>query len=122
MRDGSALTEAGQPVIVLVHDNFGRAARAQASALGVSDLRIYAYPHFEPGDDLALEVEKARRAAHEFPKLFTRLLTMSAADLLVNTPDTVWSACRARDQLKPIEQHLDIRPARRMRRINGEVR
>ena len=72
MRDGIALTKAGQPVIVFVHDNFERAARAQASALGVSDLRIYAYPHFEPGDDLRLEVDKARRAADEFPKLLAR--------------------------------------------------
>jgi hypothetical protein len=69
VRDGIALTRAGHPVVVFVHDNFERAARAQASALGVSDLRIYAYPHFEPGDDPALEVDKARRAAADFPKL-----------------------------------------------------
>lgn len=72
MRDGIALSKAGHPVVVFVHDNFERAARAQASALGVSDLRIYVYPHFEPGDDLALEVDKARQAADEFPKLLAR--------------------------------------------------
>ena len=72
MRDGIELSKAGHPVVVFVHDNFERAARAQASALGVSDLRIYAYPHFEPGDDLALEVDKARRAADDFPKLLAR--------------------------------------------------
>ena len=69
MRDGIALTKAGHPVVVFVHDNFERAARAQAAALGVADLRIYAYPHYEPGDDLAREVDKALRAADEFPKL-----------------------------------------------------
>ena len=69
MRDGIALSRAGHPVVVFVHDNFERAARAQAAALGVGDLRIYAYPHFEPGDDLALEAAKALRAADELPKL-----------------------------------------------------
>jgi hypothetical protein len=69
VRDGITLTKAGHPVVVFVHDNFERAARAQAAALGVPDLRIYAYPHYEPGDDLALEVDKALRAVTEFPKL-----------------------------------------------------
>lgn len=69
MRDGITLAKAGHPVVVFVHDNFERAARAQAAALGVSDLRIYVYPHYEPGDDLALEVDKALKAVEDFPKL-----------------------------------------------------
>ncbi len=69
MRDGIALTKAGHPVVVLVHDNFERAARAQAAALGVTDLRFYVFPHYEPGDDPALEVDKALRAVAELPNL-----------------------------------------------------
>ena len=69
MRDGIALTKAGHPVVVFVHDNFERAARAQAAALGVADLRLYVYPHYEPGDDLALEADKALRAVAELPDL-----------------------------------------------------
>jgi hypothetical protein len=69
VRDGIALTRAGHPVVVFVHDNFERAARAQAAALGINDLRICVFPHYEPGDDLALEVDKALKAFAEFPKL-----------------------------------------------------
>ena len=69
MRDGIALTKAGHPVVVLVHDNFERAARAQAAALGVPDLRLLVFQHYEPGDDPALEVDKATRAVGELPGL-----------------------------------------------------
>jgi len=55
--------------VVFVHDNFERAARAQASALGVPDLRLLVFPHFEPGDDPNHEVEKALKAAGEVPNL-----------------------------------------------------
>ena len=69
MRDGIALTRAGHPVVVFVHDNFERAARAQAAALHASDLRICVFQHYEPGDDLGLEVDKAMKAFAEFPDL-----------------------------------------------------
>ena len=56
--------------MVLVHDNFERAARAQATnALGVPDLRLLVFPHYEPGDDPLREVDKAMRAVAELPKL-----------------------------------------------------
>lgn len=47
MRDGIALSRAGLAVVVIVHDAFERAARAQAAALGRQSLRVYACP--QPG-------------------------------------------------------------------------
>lgn len=73
MRDGIALARAGHPVVVFVQDHFERAARAQAKKLGVSDLRIYVYPQYQPGGVSAvLEEEKAVKAAAEFPRLLLR--------------------------------------------------
>lgn len=70
MRDGFNFSKAGHPVVVFVYDNFERAARAQAKALGVPDLRIYVYPQYQPGgDSLSLEQAKAAKAAEEFPGL-----------------------------------------------------
>lgn len=69
MRDGITLARAGHPVIVFVHDRFEKAARAQAAGLRISDLRIYVYPQYKPGDHLADEANKALRAVEEFPKL-----------------------------------------------------
>ncbi|MBI3067809.1 MAG: hypothetical protein HYY79_02685 [Betaproteobacteria bacterium] len=69
MRDGITLSRAGHPVVVFVHDNFERAARAQAAGLRLPDLRIYVYPQYKPGDPLSLEAGKAVRAVEEFPKL-----------------------------------------------------
>jgi hypothetical protein len=69
VRDGIALSRAGHPVVVLVHDNFERAARAQAAGLRIPDLRIYVYPQYKPGDPLDKEADKALQAAIDFPKL-----------------------------------------------------
>jgi hypothetical protein len=69
VRDGIALARAGHPVIVFVHDRFEQAARAQAAGLRVKDLRIYVYPQYKPGDQLADEAKKAMQAVEEFPKL-----------------------------------------------------
>ncbi len=65
MRDGITLTKAGQPAVVYVHDFFERAARAQAKALGLPDLRIYVYPQPKPGDPEEIEKSKAVKAAEE---------------------------------------------------------
>ena len=56
-------------MVVFVHDNFERAARAQAAGLRIADLRIYVYPQYIPGDSLAKEADKALRAVREFPSL-----------------------------------------------------
>ncbi|OGA38942.1 MAG: hypothetical protein A3G24_12430 [Betaproteobacteria bacterium RIFCSPLOWO2_12_FULL_62_13] len=66
------LSQAGRPVVVFVYDNFERAARAQAKALGVPDLRIYIYPQYRPGDPSPPEAAKAIKAAADFPQLLLR--------------------------------------------------
>ncbi len=63
MRDGIALKGAGLPTLVLVHDAFEAAAQAQATALGMPDLRIYAFPPQRTGEPEEMEFEKADRAA-----------------------------------------------------------
>ena len=69
MRDGIALTQLGHPAVVFVYDNFERAARAQATALGAADLRIHVYPQYKPGDPLPPEALKAAHAAQTFTQL-----------------------------------------------------
>ena len=69
MRDGIALWKAGHPTVVLVHDVFERAARAQATALGMADLRMYVFSqrrHDEPED---VEAAKASLAVEAFSAL-----------------------------------------------------
>ena len=64
MRDGIALRKAGHPTLVLVNDAFERAARTQATALGMPDLRMYVFPPYrlvkEPDE---AEAAKAAQAA-----------------------------------------------------------
>ena len=69
MRDGIALARLGHPAVVFVYDNFERAARAQATALGAPSLRIFAYPQYKPGDPLPPEAAKAANAAENFQHL-----------------------------------------------------
>ena len=56
-------------MVVFVHDNFERAARAQAAGLRIADLRIYVYPQYKPNDPLSREADKAAQAVEDFPKL-----------------------------------------------------
>lgn len=56
-------------MVVLVHDSFERAARAQAAGLRVPDLRIYVYPQYKSGDPTAREAEKAVHAVDGLEKL-----------------------------------------------------
>jgi hypothetical protein len=65
VRDGIFLTKAGHPTVVFVHDFFEKAARAQAKALGLPELKIYVYPQHKAGDYEAEEAVKGVRAAHE---------------------------------------------------------
>lgn len=69
MRDGIFLTRSGHPTVVFVHDFFERAARAQAKALGMPELRIFVYPQHQPGDYDAAEAAKGVQAARELPGL-----------------------------------------------------
>ena len=68
MRDGIFLAKAGHPTLVFVHDFFERAARAQAQALGMPELKIYVYPQHKAGDYDAAEAAKGVQAAHELPE------------------------------------------------------
>ncbi len=72
MRDGIFLTKAGHPTIVFVHDFFEKAARAQAKALGLPDLKIYVYPQHKAGDFEAEEAVKGTNAAHELQRMLTQ--------------------------------------------------
>ncbi len=63
MRDGIALKSAGHPALVLVHEVCERAAHAQATALGMPDLRIYVFPQQQTGEPDEIEAEKGARAA-----------------------------------------------------------
>lgn len=65
MRDGIFLTNAGHPTVVIVQDSFERAARAQATALGLPELKIYVYPQHKAGHLGAEEIEKGVKAAAE---------------------------------------------------------
>ena len=65
MRDGIYLSKAGHPTVVFVHDFFEKAARAQAKALGMPDLKIYVYPQHKAGDFEAGEAVKGVKAARE---------------------------------------------------------
>jgi hypothetical protein len=69
VRDGIFFTRAGHPTLVFVHDFFERAARAQAKALGLPELKIYVYPQHQPGDYEAAEAAKGVKAAHELRAL-----------------------------------------------------
>ena len=69
MRDGIFLTKAGHPTIVFVNDFFEKAARAQARALGLPDLKIFVYPQHKAGDFEAEEAVKGRQAAHELRRM-----------------------------------------------------
>ena len=59
MRDGVNLEQTGVPAVVISHDVFENAARAQSRALGLADLRLIVYP--QPKGEQA-DVEGAESA------------------------------------------------------------
>jgi len=69
VRDGIFLTKAGHPTVVVVHDRFERAARAQATALGLPDLKIYVFPQHEAGNVEPEEIRQGTKAAEELRKV-----------------------------------------------------
>ena len=70
MRDGINLEQSGVPAIVISHNVFEKAAKAQANALGVPDLRILVYSQ-PKGDEE--EVEGAKSAQYISQQLVTLL-------------------------------------------------
>lgn len=44
MRDGINLEIAGVPAVIITHDVFENAAKAQSKALGMPDLRLIVFP------------------------------------------------------------------------------
>lgn len=60
MRDGINLEQAGVPAIVISHDVFEKAARAQSRALGLADLRLIIYPQ-PKGEQADVEGAEAAR-------------------------------------------------------------
>lgn len=63
MRDAISLTKAGHPTVVIVQDSFERAARAQAAAQGIPELKIYVYAQHKSGLLGAEETAKGVQAA-----------------------------------------------------------
>lgn len=55
--------------MVLVHDVFERAARAQATTLGMPDLRMYVFSQRRPADPEEVEAAKAARAVEALSAL-----------------------------------------------------
>jgi len=70
VRDGIALSLAGHPTVVFVHDVFREAARAQARALGMPDLTFYVFPQHAPGISGTGESAEAAKAVEGLPSLF----------------------------------------------------
>lgn len=61
MRDGINLERAGVPAVVISHDVFEKAARAQSNALGLPELRLIVYSQ-PKGEEADLEgAESARQ-------------------------------------------------------------
>lgn len=70
MRDAINVSKAGRPAVLFVYNHFEKAARAQATGLGVADLKIYVFPQYKPGEAYSPEeANKAIKAADDFPSL-----------------------------------------------------
>ncbi len=59
-------------MVLFVHDKFERAARTQASGLGVPDMKIYVFPQYQPG--MATGPEEARKGAAAVEEMSKMLL------------------------------------------------
>lgn len=70
MRDGINLEQSGVPAIVVSHNVFEKAAKAQANALGVPELRILVYSQPKGEEE---EVEGAKSAQYIAQQLVTLL-------------------------------------------------
>jgi hypothetical protein len=65
VRDGISLERSGVPAVVISHDVFERAARAQSNALGLSELRLIIYSQ-PKGEEEELEgAESARQVVSQ---------------------------------------------------------
>ncbi|MFQ6026386.1 MAG: hypothetical protein ACE5Q6_02600 [Dehalococcoidia bacterium] len=70
MRDGINLERVGVPAIVVSHEVFEKAARAQSQALGLAELRLIIYPQPK---GIEHEVEGAESARIITDQLLTLL-------------------------------------------------
>ncbi len=66
MRDGIKLELAGVPAVIITHDVFEKAAKAQSKALGMPDLRLIVFPQPKGVEH---EVEGAQSAQDVIDKL-----------------------------------------------------
>lgn len=72
MRDGIFLAKAGHPAVVIVQGPFERAARAQAKALGLPELKIYVYQQHDTGNLGAEECAKGVAAVQDLRRMLER--------------------------------------------------
>jgi hypothetical protein len=63
VRDGIALSKAGHPVVLLVHESFEVVAAAQAKALGFPDLKIHKFAQPQPEGTTVRETEEEKAVA-----------------------------------------------------------
>jgi hypothetical protein len=70
VRDGVNLERSGVPAIVISHNVFEKAAKAQANALGIPDLRILVYSQPKGEQE---EVEGGKSALYISNQLITLL-------------------------------------------------
>jgi hypothetical protein len=69
VRDGINLEIAGVPAIVVSHDVFEKAARAQSRALGLADLRLIVFPQPEGEHEEAEGAASARRVVDQLMEM-----------------------------------------------------
>jgi len=68
--DAIRLEQEGIPAVVVVHDVFAEAARGQAKAGGIPDLRLLVYSQPPPGET----EEQARTSAQRVAEAFQRFV------------------------------------------------
>lgn len=71
MWDALRLEKEGIPALVVVHDVFEEAARRQASAGGVPELRLLVYPQPPPGESEDLAQASACKVAAAMREFLT---------------------------------------------------
>jgi len=67
--DAIRLEKEGIPTVVVVHDVFAEAARGQAKAGGIPDLRVLVFPQPPPGETEDQARASARQVAEALPGL-----------------------------------------------------
>ena len=65
MRDGINLELAGVPAVIITHDVFENAARAQSKSLGQPDLRLIVFPQPKGEEEEIEGAESARQVVDQ---------------------------------------------------------